>query len=72
MIAKPCQFPELGDLGSCPLGGSSNGWGARCVDKFLPGKTRGLVLLLEPRRNSRGCDYQLYQAPRRTLVNFHM
>ena len=39
MIAKFCQFPELGGLGTCLLGGSSNGWGARCIDKFLPGRS---------------------------------
>ena len=31
-------------------------------------EARGLVL----RRDSRRCDYQLYQVPRRILVNFHM
>lgn len=38
MIVKPCQLPELGDLGASPLGDRHNSWGASCVDKFLPGR----------------------------------
>lgn len=34
---KPCQFPELGDLGVSVLGESHNNWCAQCVDKLLPG-----------------------------------
>lgn len=36
--SKPCQLPELGDLGAIPLGGSHNSWGAGCVNKLLPGR----------------------------------
>lgn len=43
MNAKPCQFPELGDLGASLLGGSPNGWYARCVDELLPDRSWRLV-----------------------------
>lgn len=38
MIVKPCQLPELGDLGASPLGDRHNRWGVSCVDKFLRGR----------------------------------
>lgn len=64
MIAKPCQLPELGDLGTCPLGGSCNSWGMLYVLTIsFQEEARGLVLLLRMRRDSRGGDYQLYQLP---------
>lgn len=33
---EPCWLPEVGGLGPIPLGGSCEGWDARCVSKLLP------------------------------------
>lgn len=74
MHAKPYQLPELSGLRSSSLDSRCNSWGARCIDKLLPGRSwrLGFTTGVNQEGDGRGTSYQFFQASRKIPVNTKM